>query len=196
MDKKIRILVSSYLNSPYENRINTLYCLTYSLLAQTYNNFEIIIHHDGPLENKSLKDKFEQLDSRIKFICSESRKNNWGFHERYNLAIEDHDSCYILFTNDDNYYVPIFLESMINLLTNNKYNLAFCNLIHNERNYCMIDTYPEIGYIDLGCFISCVDLIKKIPWKYMHKEADGEYFKELYKISNPIKISNILFVHN
>lgn len=196
MDKKIRILVSSYLNSPYENRINTLYCLIYSLLAQTYNNFEIIIHHDGPLEDESLKNKFEILDSRIKFICSESRRNNWGFHERYNLAIEDHDSDYILFTNDDNYYVPLFLQIMIRSMKENESDLVYCNLVHNERGYFPINTYPEIGYIDLGCFISSIDIIKKTPWKYMHKEADGEYFKELFQIGNPIKISNILFVHN
>ena len=180
MDKKIRILVSSYLNSPYENRINTLYCLIYSLLAQTYNNFEIIIHHDGPLENESLKDKFETLDPRIKFICSESRKNNWGFHERYNLAIEDHDSDYILFTNDDNYYVPIFLEAMTKTMARDNYDLCYCNLVHNERNYAVIDTIPEISFIDLGCFISSIDLIRKVPWKHMHKEADGVYFKNLY----------------
>ena len=85
MDKKIRILVSSYLNSPYENRINTLYCLIYSLLAQTYKNFEIIIHHDGPLEDESLKNKFEVLDSRIKFIVLPEQKKNWGFYDRRNI---------------------------------------------------------------------------------------------------------------
>lgn len=196
MNKKIKIIVSSYLNSPYENRINTLNCLIYSLLSQTYKNFKIIIHHDGPLENKDLKRQFENIDPRISFIETEERKNNWGFDIRHKLAVEDDDCEYILFTNDDNYYVPIFLQSMMQIFHDLDTELCYCNLVHNERDYKVIDTYPLIGYIDLGCFITSKRLIKETPWEHNHKEADGVYFQELFKKTDAIKISNILFVHN
>ena len=74
--KKIRILVSSYLNSPFENRIATLHCLLYSLICQTYQNFEIIVHHDGPLEDKNLKEKIELIDDRISFVETQERKKH------------------------------------------------------------------------------------------------------------------------
>lgn len=194
--KKIRILISSYLNSPYENRINTLYCVVYSILSQTYDNFEIIIHHDGPLENKKLKRKFNSIDKRISFINSKERKNNWGFHERYSLAIKDPSVDYILFTNDDNYYMPNFLETLVKSMEVHNKNLSYCNLIHNERDYGVINAYPEIGHVDLGCFIASQDLIKQTPWTSMAREADGIFFKDLTKKSNPIKINKVLFVHN
>lgn len=195
-NKKIRILVSSYLNFPFENRIMTLHCLLYSLLSQTYQNFEIIVHHDGPLENKSLKENIELLDDRISFIETEERKNKWGFHERHALAVKDDNADYILFTNDDNYYVPVFLESFINILIAKNRELVYCNLIHSERSYGVIDAFPEIGYVDLGCFITSLRLIKETPWNSFTKEADGIYFKELASKTNAIKINNILFVHN
>ena len=195
-DKKIRILVSSYLNSPFENRIATLHCLLYSLICQTYQNFEIIVHHDGPLEDKNLKEKIESIDDRISFVETEERKNKWGFHERHALAVKDDNADYILFTNDDNYYVPIFLQSFINILIAKNRELVYCNLIHNERSYGVIDAFPEIGYVDLGCFITSLRLIKETPWSSFTKEADGIYFKELASKTNAIKINNILFVHN
>jgi hypothetical protein len=193
---KVRILISSYLNKPYENRINTLKCLIYSLLSQTHQNFEILIHHDGPLEDKNLKEKIESIDDRISFIETEERKNKWGFHERHALAVKDDNADYILFTNDDNYYVPIFLQHFINILTTKNSELAYCNLIHNERSYGVIDAFPEIGYVDLGCFITSLRLIKETSWDSFAKEADGIYFKKLASKTNAIKINNILFVHN
>jgi hypothetical protein len=193
---KVRILISSYLNKPYENRINTLKCLIYSLLSQTYQNFEILIHHDGPLEDKNLKEKIESIDDRISFIETEERKNKWGFHERHALAVKDDNADYILFTNDDNYYVPVFLQHFINILTTKNSELVYCNLIHNERSYGVIDAFPEIGYVDLGCFITSLRLIKETSWDSFAKEADGIYFKKLASKTNAIKINNILFVHN
>jgi hypothetical protein len=194
--KKIRILVSSYINEPYESRINSLHCLLYSLLYQTYQNFEIVVHHDGPLNDKSIKEKIELIDDRISFIETNKRKNNWGFDVRYDLAIADPEADYVLFTNDDNYYVPIFLQHFINILTIKNSELAYCNLIHNERSYGVIDAFPEIGYVDLGCFITSLRLIKETPWDSFDKEADGIYFKELASKTNAIKINNVLFVHN
>lgn len=195
-NKKVKILVSSYLNSPYEHRIKSLHCLIYSLLYQTYENFEIIVHHDGPVKDSSIKEKIESIDPRIKFLETEERKNNWGFHERHKLAIEKSDADYILFTNDDNYYTPHFLKIFVEALENNNAELCYCNLIHNERNYLVIDAFPEIGYVDLGCFMTSLKLIKDTPWTRMEKEADGIYFKELAKKTKSIKINSVLFVHN
>lgn len=195
-DKKIRILVSSYLNSPFENRIMTLHCLLYSLLSQTYQNFEIIVHHDGPLEDKSLKKKIELIDERICFIETEERKNKWGFHERHALATKDDNADYILFTNDDNYYVPIFLQYYVYILKSQNTELVYCNIIHNENAYRVINTFPEIGYIDLGCYITSLRLIKNTAWTSLDRVADGIYFKELALKTNPVKVDSILFVHN
>ena len=197
INEKVKILISSYLNKPYENRVNTLKCLIYSLLSQTHTNFKILVHHDGPLENKNIKLEIENIDSRISFIETPERKNQWGFDVRYKLAIEEDDCKYILFTNDDNYYMPVFLEVFVAALENTDTELCYCNLIHNERNYTILDASPEIGNVDLGCFIASKSLIKKIPWQYSIKEADGIYFKKLYKNSkNPAKVTNVLFVHN
>ena len=55
---KVRICISAYLNKS-QKRIDALYCCVYSILSQTYDNFEIYIHHDGPLDDKSLADKFQ-----------------------------------------------------------------------------------------------------------------------------------------
>jgi glycosyltransferase involved in cell wall biosynthesis len=193
---KIKILISSYLNGSYENRVNTLYCLTYSLLSQTYDNFEIVIHHDGPLEDKSLKSKFESIDSRVKFIETEERKNVWGFDKRYELATSDDSVDFILFTNDDNYYTPHFFSTMISTMKSQNSEFVFCNFLHNEFDYLPFDSAVEVGKIDLGCFMASLRIVKETPWTDFSRESDGLYAKNLAKKTNPVGINNILFVHN
>lgn len=194
--KKIRILVSSYLNFPFENRIMTLHCLLYSLLSQTYQNFEIIVHHDGPLENKSLKEKIELLDDRISFIETQERKKMWGFDVRHKLAIESKNIDYILFTNDDNYYMPVFLETFIKAFEEYDSELAFCNFIPHANGYIPVISEPITYKIDLGCYMTSYRLIKNTPWEDVTWIADGLYLEKLAAQTNPIKINNFLFVHN
>ena len=47
---KIRIVAASYLNENTK-RYKSCKSFIYSLLAQTYENFELIIVHDGPIND-------------------------------------------------------------------------------------------------------------------------------------------------
>ena len=73
---KFSIIIVAY------KKYNELKCLLYSLLAQSYNNFEIILIHDG-VDNKH-KDLFENFenDSRITYLQTPIRHNDWGMSLR------------------------------------------------------------------------------------------------------------------
>jgi Glycosyl transferase family 2 len=195
---KVRILIATYLNDKHVNRINSLYCIVYSLLYQTYSNFEIVIHHDGPLEDISLPDRFEKIDNRIKFITMPERKGNWGFHDRWNIAIDTQDADWILFTNDDNYYVPSFLEFMLKTANEEHSDIVFCNMLHNCGDlWKPMDTMPVCGSIDLGSYMSKTELVKKTTWDDFSWIADYKYLEKLIQNGGICKkINKTLFVHN
>jgi glycosyltransferase involved in cell wall biosynthesis len=195
MNDKIRFVICAYLNKD-PNRLNQLYCCVYSLLSQTHKNIEIYIHHDGPIDDTTIPDKFEQIDSRIKFIVLPEQKKTWGFYDRRNIALIEPLSDWVVFTNDDNYYTPNFSSTVLVALASNNSEMAFCNMVHSHHNYKVLDSIVEVGRIDMGSFISSSRLIKDTEWTSFIPEADGVYAVALSRKTNPIKINEILFVHN
>lgn len=194
---KIRICVSAYLNGiGAEYRVKTCYTLVYSLLAQTYDNFEIYIHHDGPLDDTLLAEKFRAISDKITFIDNLEHKGNWGFYHRHSVSLMEPKPEWVLYTNEDNYYVPIFLETMINTAISNNSKMVYCNMVHDGIGYQAIDTYPEVNRIDMGAFITHIDLIECTPFDNYSEKADGWYAEKLASKTNPIKNEGILFMHN
>ena len=193
---KLRFVVASYLNDEHAYRLNTLKCLIYSIVSQTYKNLEIFIHHDGPLNDESIKKEIEEIDERITFIVTEKRKGAWGFYDRRDVALMEPLSDWIVFTNDDNYYVPKFAEVMTFVVNEHKSEMIFCNLVHNGINYTALDTELRIGGIDLGCYMLSSNIVKQVPWTDYVSSADGIYALKAAKLTNAIKIDNIMFVHN
>ena len=112
-ENKVRICISAYLNDS-DKKIMSAFSCVYSILSQTYENYEIYIHHDGPLKDITLANKFRSLSNKIVFIDNLEHKGNWGFYHRHKVSMIEPHSDWVLYTNEDNYYVPIFLERMIN----------------------------------------------------------------------------------
>ena len=185
MNDKIRICVASYWND--EKRINGLYCFLYSMLNQTYQNFEIIFAHDGEIRDKTLKQKIEAISDKVKVLDNLPRKEQWGYPHRYFTAMIKPHADWVLFTNDDNYYVPNFLEIMLNTAIKSNSDFIYCDtLTKNDpnRHYVVMNTFPEPGRIDMGSFITKMELIKNNEWSDYTGSADGFYAKRLSTQTN------------
>lgn len=110
-----------------------------SVLAQTYENWEMIIVDDcSPDDSNELIEKYVKKDSRIKLIKLE--KNNGPAVAR-NKAIEEAKGRYIAFLDADDLWKPAKLERQIDFMTKN--NLSF--------TYSSYDLIDEDG-TDLGTF--------------------------------------------
>ena len=100
-----------------------------SVLNQTYQNFEIIIIDDTPDEatGKVVKDL---NDKRIKYIRNKVRR---GFVGAKNQGVEEssEDSKYIAFLDDDDEYLPLFLETTVKKL-------------EEKNNLMAVATYAEL----------------------------------------------------
>jgi glycosyltransferase involved in cell wall biosynthesis len=194
IEDKVRFVVASYLNDP--KKIPGMFCLLYSLLAQTYQNFEVIIHHDGPLDDPTLKQQIEKLSSKIKVLDNLERKQAWGHYHRYPTALIEPHADWVVFTNDDNYYIPLFLEKVLNKAYSEQSGMVIFDTVHSHFAYNVLNVHPDRCSIDIGSFITRMDLVRDTPWTDYIGEADGIYAAKIASKTNPVKAPGILFVHN
>jgi glycosyltransferase involved in cell wall biosynthesis len=117
---KVSVVIPTY------NRPHLIGRAIKSVLDQTYQNFEIVVIDDSPNEEtekiiKSLNDK------RIKYIRNEERK---GLSAARNQGVKmsDLSAKYIAFLDDDDEWLPQFLEKTINELEKNKELVAVTSL--------------------------------------------------------------------
>jgi glycosyltransferase involved in cell wall biosynthesis len=195
---KVSIIVVAH------KRYNQLKCLMYSLLSQTYKNFEIIVIHDGIDKNHlKMMDEFMD-DDRVIYVQTPIRYNDWGMSLR-NIGLKMAKGDIIINTNDDNYYVPIWLSEIVDSFERNPYaNFAYYLMVHN---YDMLSNHNQSSYglftpeikkysIDIGQFAVKKDLINGHSFKVDVVEADGDLVEELLPKIIPVFINKILFVHN
>jgi|LauGreDrversion4_1035100.scaffolds.fasta_scaffold134462_2 hypothetical protein len=189
-------------------RERQLRVLLSSLDAQNLINFKVILIHDGPREEtKELIKSFSpRLSFELEFIETPIRFNDYG-HSLRQMIIDKCDSEYLLLTNDDNYYVPIFTEEMVGTLQAEKLDVLICNMVHshvfpdlpNPFGYQVLEAEPKRRRIDIGCFVFKTNLGKKAGWQDKGFEGDATFFEDLsgqYPKVSIGKINKVLFVHN
>jgi len=186
----------------YERYYN-VQCLIYSLLSQTYDNFEVILIHDGYDSKHEDIIKPYLNDKRFKYIYTYQRYNDWGMSLR-NKGLQLAKGEWIINTNDDNYYVPIYLEELTKSITNNlECNFVYYDCVlnhhnvinHNKKDYGLLVPQLKHSYIDMGQFAVKKEIITKYQFESV-APADGVLIEEMKHELVPEYIDKILFVHN
>lgn len=114
---KISVIVPVYNVEKYINR-----CLD-SLLAQSYQNLQIILVDDGSQDRSaSICDEYATLDNRITVI----HKENGGLSSARNAGLRIADGEYIGYVDSDDWIEPDMYYMMINAILDNGAQLAAC----------------------------------------------------------------------
>ena len=179
-----------------------------SLLVQTDARWDIKIIHDGPA-SKKVKDivglPCYTADPRINFTESPARYGKWGHPNRKNglSGLAYNHSDFVLITNDDNYYVPMFVEIMLRTANSRagKVGMVYCDTVHSYQKYSVLSSRIAVGSIDMGSFIVRNDIAKKVGFVHNQIDADGMYASECAAFCRKIKLAAVhvekpLFVHN
>lgn len=89
-----------------------------SIIAQTYQNWELIIVNDCSTDNTSqIIEEYAQKDNRIHIIHN---KQNCKLPKSLNIGFAQAKGEYLTWTSDDNYYKKNALETLINFLEQNQ----------------------------------------------------------------------------
>lgn len=118
MKPLISIIVPIYKVEKYLKR-----CIE-SIIAQTYQNIEIILVDDGSPDNcGKICDLYKKKDKRIKVI----HKKNGGLSDARNSGIRIAKGEYIGFVDSDDFIKADMYENMLNAVLNNNTKLAICD---------------------------------------------------------------------
>lgn len=116
---------------PTYNRKDFLPINLKSLLNQTYKNIEIIVVNDHGEDVSNIINGFN--DNRIKYIVNEK---NLGLAGSRNVGIKQSNGKWISMIDDDDGATEIFVESMLRVLYEKNYKIAYCDSVrlHQKKN--------------------------------------------------------------
>lgn len=204
LQKPLLIHVVSY------HRVTSLTCLLNSLANQTVQNFDLCITHDDFHEpTLDMVHKWaltNKINTTLKFTSQ--RMGLWGHPMRAKMITEcAHE--FILLTNDDNYYMPVFTQNMMHALITHNADMVMCDMIHSHNNpggrqqapYNLFVTNPKCMECDMGSFITRTALAQQVGFHNCDDcAADGLFVDRLMQLNSPptkfVKVPQVLFVHN
>lgn len=145
MDNKVSIIVPSY------KRKRDLFARAIeSLLAQSYENIEIIIVDDNA--NVEHAEYREELSNYIKEVNSDKIKyiqneKNLGGALSRNVGIENATGEYITFLDDDDRYLKNKVKNQLEFMIENNLDMSFTNIVVCNENDKIVD-YREHSKIE------------------------------------------------
>lgn len=138
-----------------------------SILAQSYNDFELLLIDDGSTDNSGIIcDKYSDIDKRIKVF----HKKNAGVGAARNTGIEKANGQYITFIDSDDYIDSHYLEYFFNIpFTSNNIYVKAEALIDTPNENRILNLKTNKDYVldntQLGYEIEQHDLLSKgAPW--------------------------------
>ena len=135
---------------PYYKKINQISKTLNSVLAQTFQDFEIIlIYDDNNIDDLVyIKESFSK-NSKIKIV---QNKKNYGAGMSRNIGIKHSSGSIIAFLDADDIWYSDKLEKQVKFMRENKYDFSFTNYskkISNKKSIHVQSKKRKISYKDL-----------------------------------------------
>lgn len=135
-----------------------------SVLAQTYENWEMLIVNDGSKDNSpSIVENYSKKDKRIILI----NQDNAGSAAARNNALRNASGRYICFLDSDDLWDNNLLSSQVEFIVDKSAALVFASYrrIDENDNEClkpfivpdMTDYYRYLKYCSLSCLTTMYD---------------------------------------
>ena len=141
-----------------------------SVLAQTYQNLEIILVNDGSTDNSGeICDAYADKDSRIKVI----HRENGGPSVARNVALDTMHGNYVTFIDSDDIIHPKYIEILHDNLSTHNADISSVGLSTNQKNIC---DSPNINSNNL--VLSSTDAVRHILYQHI---LDNAVSGKLYK---------------
>lgn len=167
-------------------------CISYlergvdSILAQTFDDFELILVDDGSTDGSGeLCDRLASGDARVKVI----HKENGGAGSARNAGMDAASATYWVFPDADDWMEPNMLESLYDGIVKSGADLGVCGFTAGydyEKPQTVERIIPEKGILDNP------DAVRGFFIKYFPDGMAGYLWNKIYS-SDVIKRNNIRF---
>jgi glycosyltransferase involved in cell wall biosynthesis len=190
-------------------RYGPLKVLVQSFLNQTAPNWKLTVIHDGADAefDRIMAALAAEAPDKIKWRATGQRYNDYG-HSLRDLGLKDADSDYVLVTNDDNYYIPRFIEILTEAIQKSGADAVYFDMIHSHNkpggrpqpSYCLFETDYKRHSIDMGAAVVRTELAKAAGFRDKTHDGDATYFEDVAKAKGKgfktYKVPRVMLVHN
>lgn len=197
MNKKLHIIVLAF------NRVMPLRMLIDCFILQSYPYWNMTIVHDGAAPGGVKNIITGYTDPRISFIETEKINGHYGFPNRQ-MMVERSDPKqgeFLLFSADDSYYVPHFIEFMMDEAKDDV-GMVYCDMVHSHIRYSLLPGELKVNHIDMGAFITDIQVAKEVGFQHINEfAADGMFAEECAAKCHEwglrtVHVPKPLFIHN
>ncbi|WP_273875152.1 glycosyltransferase family 2 protein [Serratia marcescens] len=149
MEEKVSIIIPTY------GRSDLLTRAIDSVLAQTYQNIEVIIVDDNlngsesRLETENVMQSYSG-DPRVRYY---QREKNGGGAAARNSGIEQATGQYITFLDDDDYYYPDKIGKQLTFLRSGNFDACLCDMDILKGAEILKDSYYKAQCDNLESFV-------------------------------------------
>ena len=127
-----------------------------SVLAQDYDNFELICVNDGSTDNSlSIIKEYEKKDSRIKVYT----KENGGISSTRNYGIKKATGEYIGFIDNDDEYAPNLISDNIKIIDEDQSEIIKFN---KTKKYVGIEEKEETMEIEMPTVEETAPVVEEV----------------------------------
>jgi hypothetical protein len=190
-------------------RYGPLKVLVQSFLNQMASNWTLSVYHDGYDEGfeRVMQSFAQEGGEKNSYRCLLERYND-SDHSLGAEALKHVTSEYVLMTNDDNYYVPLFIQLITQAIQETAADVVYFDMIHSHQNpgkrplppYSYFPTAYKRDSIDIGAAVVRSSLALQAGIRDRAFDADATYFEDIARIKGPTlklhKLNRGLFVHN
>jgi glycosyltransferase involved in cell wall biosynthesis len=175
---------------PTYNRAKTVIKAIDSVLAQSFNEYELIIINDGSTdETTKICSEYAQKENKIRFI---NRLQNKGASFARNIGIKVSDGDYITFVDDDDVIHCKMLEFLYGLTITHGADISICGSWYGYgENVVPKYKYDELILLDKVTGLD--ELLKRE--KYNSSNACKLFCKKLFRGINYIEKSLVDDIH-
>ena len=182
MKPLLEIIVVTY------DQNHELKCFIESILAQSEENWKMLVIHDGPSVQFGKIMEPYLSDPRIDYMLTDKRHNDWG-HSLRKIGVERlGDSEYTLITNADDIFAPVFVHEMCHRTLS---DLSYCNCSHHHWNYEARESQLRRGAIDISCCVIRTEILKAVGWNSTAYHADWILLDEILNKYPELKVRKV-----
>jgi len=180
------------------HRHRQLVSLLWALRAQTHEDFEVLVAHDGPADRDWSSVLKTSIDSDPRFTFEEHPRHvgQWGYPIR---DLYERTRCtgeWVGGFADDDWCCPVYLEWLLSEAIEKSADFVFCNFVHNHANWKPFTAIPQEGSIGIGGWLARRKLVESTPYADFGETADGKHVAEMMKKTNRrAHVSGHIMVH-
>lgn len=182
------------------DRPDRLPCLYWSLVAQTYKDWELIVMDQTDTYDDSVTYNIP-IDHRVGIhmppCLKVHRYGDWGQTAKEKAAAGLARGDVLMFPADDSYYVPTALSVMLNCIVSLNADLVVCGWIYDHLGYRAMPPCIAEGYVDVGGFMVRRETFLKVGWRDKGQTGDYTLLSDIVESGATVAYEpSILYVKN